>query len=117
MKKLIALLAVGVGIGAVAPAASAAGCSGPNCGGNPPSGGPLEWLFAKKPVPAFQAAPWYLYWPYQGHFMTPAPLGGAYYGAPAGGGVANPYFPANPAYYPVAPGYAPAPAMMAPAAQ
>lgn len=45
-------------------------------------------------LPTYQAAPWYLYWPYDGHFMTPAPIGGAFYGAPnAGGGPANPYFP------------------------
>lgn len=53
-----------------------------------------------KPVlPVFQAAPWYLYWPYDAHFQTAAPLmgTGAYYGPPGygyGGGM--PYFPAGP---------------------
>ncbi len=27
-------------------------------------------------LPVFQAAPWYLYWPYDGHFLTPAPMYG-----------------------------------------
>jgi hypothetical protein len=102
MKKLIAALFVAVAIGAAAQNASAAGgCSGPYCGGSPPpTYGPFSWLFEKKPVPTFQAAPWYLYWPYHAHFMTPAPMGGAYYGPPAAGAAVNPYFPAQPAYYP-----------------
>jgi len=51
-------------------------------------------FFRKHPVPAFQAAPWYSYWPYDQHFMTPSPLQGAYYAPPyAGGGMVNPYFP------------------------
>ena len=52
-----------------------------------------------KPVlPVFQAAPWYLYWPYDAHFMTAAPLQGAFYPPPgigAGYGY-QPYFPASP---------------------
>lgn len=100
MKKLIAMLAVGVGVGAVAPAATAGGCPGPYCGSGAPGAGLFSYLFEKRPVPAFQAAPWYLYWPYNAHFMTPAPLGGAYYGPPAGGAMVNPYFPAAAGYYP-----------------
>lgn len=51
---------------------------------------------AKKPT--FQAAPWYLYWPYDGHFLTPAPVTGAFYGPPVAGNFpVNPYFP-GPAY-------------------
>lgn len=103
MKKLIATVAVVLGVGAVAPFASAAGtgaagCSSPYCGGGVPTHGVFSYMVHKKPVPAFQAAPWYLYWPYHAHFMTPAPLGGAYYGPPAAGGMVNPYFPAAPAY-------------------
>jgi hypothetical protein len=48
-------------------------------------------------VPVFQAAPWYLYWPYDAHFLTPAPIGGLYYPPPIPGN-----FPVNP-YYPVQP--------------
>jgi hypothetical protein len=45
--------------------------------------------------PAFQAAPWYNYWPYDAHFQTPAPVNGAFYGPPAPGNFpVNPYFPA-----------------------
>ena len=54
-------------------------------------------LFRKQSLPAFQAAPWYLYWPYNGHFQTPAPLYGQFYAPPGMGGYgagpgANPYF-------------------------
>lgn len=114
MKKLIATVAVVLGVGAAgsdvqAGGGGAAGCSGPFCSSGIPNQGVFSFLFEKKPVPAFQAAPWYLYWPYHAHFMTPAPLGGAYYGPPAAGAMVNPYFPANPAYYPT-PAAAPAPA-------
>lgn len=50
--------------------------------------------FAHQKLPAFQAAPWYQYWPYDGHFMTPAPISGAFYGPPMTGNFpVNPYFP------------------------
>lgn len=56
----------------------------------------------KAKLPAFQAAPWYNYWPYDGHFLTPAPInGGAFYGPPMTGN-----FPVNP-YFPGAQGYGP----------
>ena len=60
-------------------------------------------LFHKQPLPAFQAAPWYLYFPYNGHFQTPAPMYNAPFYAPPGGAYqANPYFPqgAAPMYMP-----------------
>lgn len=94
MKKIIAMLAIGLGVGAFAPTASAQ-CNSPFCGGQPPTDGPFSRMFYKRPVPAFQAAPWYLYWPYQGHFMTPAPLPGAGYGPPGAGPLVNPYFPSG----------------------
>lgn len=51
-------------------------------------------LFHQQKLPVFQAAPWYNYWPYDGHFMTPAPVTGAFYGPPATGNFpVNPYFP------------------------
>ncbi|MGL4421615.1 MAG: hypothetical protein ACRCZF_13185 [Gemmataceae bacterium] len=78
--------------------ARAGGCSGPFCN-NPQqqqTQGIFGRFFGKQPLPAFQAAPWYLYWPYNSHFQTPAPLQGAYYGAPnMGGHSGNPYFPAQ----------------------
>lgn len=90
---LIRLAAVVCVLAVVATDASAGGCDSPFCQGG--HGGLGLGLFRKTPVPAFQAAPWYLYWPYNAHFMTPAPLHGAYYGAPYGGGaMVNPYFPA-----------------------
>ncbi len=102
MKKLIAAVAVALGVGAFASTAPAGGCDGPFCQGNQSLWGTF---FHKSPMPAFQAAPWYLYWPYNAHFMTPAPLTGPYYAPPySGGQLVNPYFPA--AYqgaYPVAP--------------
>lgn len=52
--------------------------------------------FQKQKLPVFQAAPWYQYWPYDGHFMTPAPITGAFYGPPGPGNFpVNPYFPGH----------------------
>ena len=62
-------------------------------GGGAGFGGNLN-LFHQQKLPVFQAAPWYNYWPYDGHFMTPAPVTGAFYGPPATGNFpVNPYFP------------------------
>jgi hypothetical protein len=50
--------------------------------------------FHRTKLPAFQAAPWYNYWPYDGHFLTPAPINGQFYGPPLTGNFpVNPYFP------------------------
>ncbi len=50
--------------------------------------------FHKTRLPVFQAAPWYNYWPYDGHFQTPAPISGQFYGPPMTGNFpVNPYFP------------------------
>lgn len=73
--------------------------------------------FHKPKLPVFQAAPWYQYWPYDGHFLMPAPVGGPFYGPPLTGNFpVNPYFPgpAIPAGYggPIPGG--PAPIPMAP---
>ncbi|MCZ2341503.1 MAG: hypothetical protein LC104_06865 [Bacteroidales bacterium] len=67
--------------------------------GQYPNEGFLSYMFHNRPVPTFQAAPWYLYWPYNAHFMTPAPLGSPYMAPPGvGGAMMNPYFPHNPGY-------------------
>lgn len=94
MKKIFVALAATLFLGLVAREASAAGCTSPFCYGTAPNQGLSPWLH-KQPLPAFQAAPWYLYWPYDGHFQTPAPLNGAYYAPPSAGpgGFVNPYFP------------------------
>ena len=64
-----------------------------------------------QPLPVFQAAPWYLYWPYDGHFLTPAPIQGAFYGPPGPGNFpVNPYFPG-----PAIGGYGPIPGGAPPA--
>ena len=64
-------------------------------------------------LPVFMAAPWYLYWPYDAHFMTPAPMQGAFYAPPVMGNYpVQPYFP-TPQY--VAP-QGQAPLQIAPAA-
>ena len=84
MKKLIFAIAV---IAAFASEALAGGCTGPWCQGK-----------NKSPYgqPVFQAAPWYLYWPYNAHFQTPSPMMGAYYAPPSHGGMLqSPYFPAQ----------------------
>ena len=96
---------VGLALSATADRALAGGPKGcSNCGsGGIGAGGPPRTLFGgigHKQLPAFQAAPWYLYWPYDGHFMTPAPVTGAFYGPPVSGNFpVNPYFPGG------APGY------------
>ncbi len=97
----------------------AAGCAPASCGargcgfcGYPQYYSLLGKCAGGQPLPAYQAAPWYLYWPYDGHFLTPAPVTGAFYGPPiAGNFPVNPYFPGpgygyGPAYAPV-PGGAP----------
>jgi hypothetical protein len=77
------------------------------------------YLFANhnnRQLPAFQAAPWYLYWPYDGHFMTPAPVHAPFYGPPTGGNFpVNPYFPSPAGYYGPYPG-GPAPGGVGPGA-
>ena len=51
-------------------------------------------------LPVYMAAPWYLYWPYDGHFQTIAPMAhGLYYPPPTYTG--NPYLPGGyPGYLP-----------------
>lgn len=95
MKKLLVLLAVGIGSLAFGSSASAAGHANPfNVPGHNNS---LFRFFKKVPTPAFQAAPWYTYWPYNGHFQMPAPLPGQDVPGPGGFGGGhgwmNPYFP------------------------
>jgi hypothetical protein len=46
--------------------------------------------------PPFQAAPWYLYWPYDQHFQLPAPIGAPYIPPQGFNAPWNPYF-AHPA--------------------
>ena len=93
MKKLLLTLAAVVGLIASSAPASANGCPGPFC----QPAGPRLPFFRQSPVPAFQAAPWYLYFPYNAHFQTPAPMMGAFYAPPGGGygGMPNPYFPSQ----------------------
>lgn len=83
------------------------GCSGPGCGQprNPTLASALFKPHGRHPgvnlnslhqhkLPVFQAAPWYNYWPYDGHFLTPAPVSGPFYGPPMTGNFpVNPYFP------------------------
>lgn len=98
MKKLLFAAAAMCVLGATARDASADGMPSPFNQGPAKRG----LFFKKGPVPAFQAAPWYSYWPYMQHFQTPSPLQGAFYGPPyAGGGMVNPYFLG--AYGPVVP--------------
>jgi hypothetical protein len=100
-KKLLVLLAAGLALLSFTPVASAAGHANPF--NVPPSGHPISGLFKRKPLPAFQAAPWYLYWPYNLHFQTPAPMPGmdtfGGYGGGGGQGWMNPYFPSSGSWY------------------
>ena len=103
MKKLFVIAAAAsLSVAGLASDVSASGCASPFCGGQGGGWSP-GGLFGRTPLPAFQAAPWYLYWPYNAHFQTPAPLTGPYYAPPySGGALHNPYFPAQPVV-PVAP--------------
>jgi hypothetical protein len=64
--------------------------------------------------PPFQAAPWYLYWPYDAHFQLPAPIGAAYQPPQGLNTPWNPYF-AHPALGMGGPPAGPAPGGFAPA--
>ena len=93
MKKFLFAVAAA---GAMLAFAGSAQAQAPNPFGAPQQ--PIfKSLFHKQPLPAFQAAPWYLYWPYNAHFQTPAPMMNAPYYAPPGvagtGFQVNPYFP------------------------
>ena len=91
MKKV--LLAVVAILGIAGEASANGGCpGGPFC--SQYSAGPRLSFFKQTPMPAFQAAPWYLYFPYNSHFQTPAPMMGGYSAPPMGGAGVNPYFPA-----------------------
>jgi hypothetical protein len=108
MRSLIVALAAGAAVAVTVGDVAAAGpCPGPFCN---QTGYPKYYSIGgyflkgshntanKQPLPAYQAAPWYLYWPYDAHFMTPAPVTGAFYGPPVPGNFpVNPYFP-GPAY-------------------
>lgn len=52
-------------------------------------------------LPVYQAAPWYLYFPYDAHFQTPAPIFGAPQGAYGLGYNGYPFFPAPYNPYPM----------------
>ena len=99
MKKLLVAMAAVAGLLLCSGTAEAAGYANPV---NVPThnGKPVQRFLFKQPLPAFQAAPWYLYWPYNEHFQMPAPPPGADFGyggyaGPGGypGGYTNPYFP------------------------
>ena len=69
-------------------------------------------LHNRPTLPTYQAAPWYLYWPYDAHFQTPAPINAPFNGPPISGNFpVNPYFPAAIGQYGPMPG-GPPPAMM-----
>jgi hypothetical protein len=109
MKRFFILAAVALAAAFGATEAQAGGKANPFNGTNHGYGG---GIFHKQPLPAFQAAPWYLYFPYNAHFQTPSPMYNApWYGPPSAGygSMVNPYFPA-----PAQPA-APAPAPVAPA--
>lgn len=112
-RSMILAAAAALGLAATAAANGPFGAGRTTAGhGHQPRFSSLSALVGanKQPLPAFQAAPWYLYWPYDAHFLTPAPVTGAFYGAPGGGNMpVNPYFPA-PSYG----GYGPIPGGPAP---
>jgi hypothetical protein len=116
VRKIVFAAAVALGV-AGSESRAQAQCNGPMC--NQARYNTLGQFLGKGhgQLPTYQAAPWYLYWPYDAHFQTPAPVTGAWYGPPNCRAPINPYFPAAPvgfgAYgpppgygYPPPPGYA-----------
>jgi len=114
VRKILFAAAVTLGV-AGSESTAQAQCRGPGC--NQSSYSTLgQFLGRGGQLPTYQAAPWYLYWPYDAHFQTPAPVTGAWYGPPNCRAPMNPYFPAPagvgaygppPGYgYPPPPGYA-----------
>jgi hypothetical protein len=81
---------------------SSPSCS--SCGANQPSYAGCRSCNSHQ-VPTFMAAPWYLYWPYDAHFQTPAPVHAPYFAPPMYGMV--PTYPYYPGYGGTNPGYAP----------
>jgi hypothetical protein len=125
VRKIVFGVAVAAGLAASASPAFAwgplmttpGGCSGPFCNqARYPTLGSYLFRGHNTKLPVFQAAPWYLYWPYDAHFLTPAPVHGAFYGPPVPGNFpVNPYFPGPgyPAAYGPVPG-GPPPSMVPP---
>jgi hypothetical protein len=73
----IASLLTVIMLAAVAPTAQAIGDRSPNCAPsfNAAPCYSVDYMGPRvRALPTFQAAPWYLYWPYDGHFQTPAPV-------------------------------------------
>jgi hypothetical protein len=105
MKKLILTLAVAA-LSGVAAKANPPGCAtcGTGGGGGWHGGGHgghghfhkydrfTGWFHGGGRQYKPQPAPWYLYWPYNGQFMTPFPVPPA---APGTGTLVNPYFPGH----------------------
>ncbi|MBY0459244.1 MAG: hypothetical protein K2V38_18090 [Gemmataceae bacterium] len=103
-RSLIVVAGVGLALAGTADRAFAwPPCFGCSHGGGHGVGAPTRTSLlgglgaGHQKLPVFQAAPWYNYWPYDGHFLTPAPIGGAFYGPPGPGNFpVNPYFPGGP---------------------
>jgi hypothetical protein len=99
LRSFVIAAAAGLALAGTAETARAGGigCTGPGCGANGPRtlfGGFNGFGLQKQKLPVFQAAPWYQYWPYDGHFLMPAPVTGPFYGPPLTGNFpVNPYFP------------------------
>lgn len=94
MKNWIIAAAVAL-VGLSASPARADGIfAGPKCTGPACNHKPHAFYGKTQTLPVYLAAPWYLYWPYDAHFMTPAPVFGAYYAPPMMGNYpVQPYFP------------------------
>ncbi len=127
LRSFVIVAGVALAFGATADRAAAGGFGQPAVGSNNGGGAPPQRttlfgmrnggqgthsglglnLFQPKPkLPVFQAAPWYQYWPYDGHFMTPAPVTGAFSGPPITGNFpVNPYFPGAQNNYGPVPAY------------
>jgi hypothetical protein len=98
--QFLIVLGVAAALGVTAGTASAVGhpCNGPFCN---QAAYPkhrhtlLAFGGGHQPLPTYQAAPWYLYWPYDAHFQTPAPVFAAYAPPPV---YPLPYNPYNPGF-------------------
>ena len=63
--------------------------------GHPASLGTNKHLTRMPTLPVYMAAPWYLYWPYDGHFQTVAPMAAGAFYPPPQANYGNPYMPVS----------------------
>jgi hypothetical protein len=111
MKKLFAIALLALSLGATVARANNTICiSMPSCAYRVEAGCNFHFRILPLEPNASQLGPWYLYWPMEAHFVTPAPIGYPYWPNPMtlpSMALGGPGSPATPPV-PPAPGVVPA---------